>query len=235
VYSAAILYYKGDAAHKGLRESKGEAMSRHLKILGLIAMAVLAIGVISASAASAAPKFTSTGTPTTIHGVQATTNVLTINGGELECESVTFEGTVTGTEAASITVHPTFGGCLAFGRAAEITTTGCNFVLSATGTAEIECEAGKKIIIHVPSGPCTIEFGPQMLGASSVSFTNGGTKGSTTSTVTVTANVTGITYTSTGGACGASGTNGTYTGTVLAKGWTNSAKTTQRGIWWDSV
>jgi hypothetical protein len=210
-------------------------MRRYLKILGLSAMAVLVIGVVTASAASAAPKFTSTGTPTTIHGVQGTTNVFTINGGEVECSTATFEGTMTGTEAASITVHPTYGGCLAFGRSAEITTTGCNFVLSASGTAEIECEGTNKIIIHVPSGPCTVEVGPQMLGAASVSYTNTGTKGSTTSGVTVTANVTGITYTSTGGACGTGGSNGTYTGTVLAKGWTNAAKTTQRGIWWDSV
>jgi hypothetical protein len=209
-------------------------MSRKLKVIGLAAIAVLAVTAMSASAAQAAPKFTSTSSSTFLKGEQKTANVFTTNGGKVECSGALFETPTAqkGTELASVTVHPTYTGCKAFGLSATIETTGCNYVLAAAGTATIECESGKSIKISIPAGACSITVGAQGP-LSSVSYTNEGS--GTTASVLVTANVSGITYTSTGGACGTSGTNGTYTGTVLTKGFTaTGGGGSQVGLAWDA-
>ena len=52
---------------------------------------------------------------------------------------------------------------------------------------------------------CTVTIGPQPVGT--VDYANAGTKN-----LKVTYTLSGIVYTSTGGACGESGTNGTYAG-----------------------
>jgi hypothetical protein len=213
-------------------------MSRKFKVIGLALVAVLAISAVSAGAAQAAPKFTSEGTPTWLTGEQTTKNVFTTNGGKIECTGATFEsGEIKGTELTSVTVHPVYTGCKAFGLAATITTTGCNFVLTAAGTATVECESGKVITISIPSASCTLTVGAQGP-LSSVTYTNSGGAGKLMDIV-VNANVAGITYTSSNSAsaCGASGTNGTYVGGVTVRGYssaTTHTEATQRGITWDA-
>jgi hypothetical protein len=211
------------AAGKYDQRSKTK-MVRNLKVLGLAVMAVLAMTAISASAAQA-QSFTSASETTWLTGEQEEINLFEITGGEVECEVAKFKGgPYAGKKLASVTVHPEYSGCLAFGRNATVDTGGCNYILYAIGTADIECEAGKSIVITVPSGPCNVTVGPQT-GLSSIGYTNvaGGD-------VLVEANVGGIVYTSTGGACGPSGNNGTYTGTVLAQGFSNSTHTTGTNI-----
>jgi hypothetical protein len=210
-------------------------MMRNLKALGLALVAVFAMSAVAASAAQAEHKFTSESTTTYLLGEQKTKNVFTTSGGTVECTGAKFEGgPFSGTELKSVTIHPTYTGCTAFGLNATVETTGCNYIIEAAGkeemgTAKVECEEGKLIRIK-PLG-CEVTVGPQTPTTPTVSFTNEST--GKTADVLVTAEVGGITYTSSGFPCGPSGTNGTYTGSVTTKGYSDSAHKTQVGIKFD--
>jgi hypothetical protein len=216
-------------------------MNRHLKALALAALAVFAMAAVSASAAQAAAKFTSEIEKTTLHGVQETKNAFTPNGfGPVECTGATFEGTSTGLkngtvfEVAAVTVHPTYTGCTAFGLTATITTTGCNYILRASGSVEIECETGKVITINVPSISCTLTIGAQTPGTPTIDYANNNKVGKEAD-VLATATVGDVTYTRTAGMFGCPDTGkATYTGSITFKGYTSAAHTTQVGIKWDS-
>jgi hypothetical protein len=219
--------------------------------LALVAMA--AVGGLSAASASAAAGEIDlachTGADSCfLFGEQATENVLTLNGGSLKCTSAKFTGegtggttatTVTSKEADwtfhTVTLHPEYGGCTAFGQNITITTTGCNYKLTASsktaGNVSIECETGKLITLKGNTTGCTITIGAQTPGNNKVEYANSGT--GSEKDVLVTEKVGeatsggGITYTSSGGACGTSGTNGTIRGTITEKCWTTSAHKTQ--------
>jgi hypothetical protein len=213
-------------------------MIRNLKALGLALVAVLAITAVSASAAQAAHRFTSESSVTFLKGEQKTENVFTTNGGTVRCTTARFEsGELKGTELSSVTVHPTYSGCTAFGFiGATVNTEGCNYIIDAAGegemgTSTIECEAGHEIV--VTAGTCTVKVPAQTPGTPTVDFTNEGS--GATASILVTATVEKIKYTSSGGICGASGENGTYTGTVLTKGFKTSKFTEQTGIKFDTV
>jgi hypothetical protein len=198
-----------------------------LKVLGLAALAVLAVSAVSASGAQAS-QFTSSVASTTLSGTQETTNIFTTGAGAVECEEATFSGTEAGTADGGLgftsqtaTVHPTYGSCTAFGFPAEVNTASCQYELSAGGSTNI-INCATPIKITIPIGGCNVTVGNQS-GLTSVSYANeaGGD-------ILVTANVKGITFTSSGGLCGSSGTTGTYTGSVLTNGGAAN-------IAWDSV
>jgi len=192
-------------------------MSRKLKMIGLAAIAVLAVTAVSASAASAA-SFTSSAETTTLEGSQKTTNVFTTGAGEVKCAVAKFNGTQKGTKSEGLgftsqtaSVHPTYENCTAFGFSATVATNACEYVLHANGETDI-VNCATPIKITIPVAGCNITVGNQN-GLKSVSYTNeaGGD-------ILVTANVAGISFTSSGGLCGSSGTNGTYKGSVLTNG-----------------
>jgi hypothetical protein len=215
--------------------------------LCLAISAMAAVGALSASSASAAAGEIDlachTGADSCfLFGEQATENVFTVTGGNVKCLTAKFTGEGTGGTTATttvskeldwtfhqVTVHPEYGSCNAFGQTVNITTTGCNYVLTASsktaGNATIECETGKVIEIKGNTTGCTVKVGAQTPTTSTVDYANGGT--GSEKDVLVTATVAGITYTSSGGACGASGTNGTYTGSVTEKCWKNVKHTEQ--------
>lgn len=234
-------------------------MTRNLKIVGLAVMAVLAVSAVYASAASAA-LFHSEAQVTELTGEQKTQNVFTVNGGTVKCEIAKFAGKITATGGSgtnwtseTVTVHPTYETCTGFGQNVTINTgteaAGCNYVLNANGTIDkIECAEGQKIVITGKTTGCTVTVGPQVKGTTAgtlvnpnVDYTNEGSK--TTRDVLVTATVgnegtahtsgsiSGVLYTSSGGACGASGNNGSYRGTVTVRGYSNPEHTVQVGVW----
>jgi hypothetical protein len=216
-------------------------MIRKMKVIGLAVVAVLALTAVSASAASAA-EFHSEVSSTKLEGSQTTANIFAITGTSVKttCAVATFAGTQTGLTSPTATVHPTYSGTgggkcelSPLGEAEVVTgtaTAGCNYVLNATsGAVEIECTSGKSIEIKAPG--CTIKIaGGQTVNG--VTYTNTGS--GTTRGITVTANVSGIAYTSSGLLCGtfgisSSGTNSTYTGAVAVKGF-NTTGGAQVGI-----
>jgi hypothetical protein len=182
-------------------------------------------------------RFTSQVEETFLLGAQKTLNVFTTTAGEVQCAEAEFEGTEDevaggglGFEVERATVHPTYSSCTAFGFPAEVNTGVCEYNLYASGTIDIT-NCAIPIKITTPIAGCNITVGNQN-GLSSVSYTNEGS--GSTADILVTANVSGIAYTSSGGLCGSSGINGTNTGGVLTKGFSDSGHTTQVGIAWDA-
>jgi hypothetical protein len=204
-------------------------MIRNLKVLGLAVVAVFAMSAVVASAAMA-ENFHSESSPTTLTGEQSATHEFTTSVGTVTCTTAKFSGNVTGTSVSEVSVHPTYEGCKLSGININvtITTTGCNYrfynVASKSGPVDVVCETGKEITVSGPG--CTVKV-PGQTGKSTVSYTNNGS--GTGRTVTVTAAVEGLKYSTSGLLCGSSTKeNGTYKGPTLVKGFTGGG--TQQGI-----
>jgi len=122
-------------------------MTRKLKTLGVVLIAVFALTAVAASAASAAnytaSKYPTTGTATSAAG----NDVFTFEGGTVEC-AAHYEGTLN--EASSdLTVTSTNTNCKAFGFL-EASVTGCKMTLTAPGLFSTTTHY---------SGACTIKAG----------------------------------------------------------------------------
>jgi hypothetical protein len=148
----------------------------------------------------------------------------------------------------TVVVHPEYTGCTGFGQNVTVVTTGCNYELTANtngatkepgpyveGTVVVTCETGKNIVITGNTTKCTVTVAAQTPTNNIIDFYNEGTKAGETPDVKVRATVgtepleaknTGIKYTSSGGACGASGENGVYRGDVTAKCYSDDEKHT---------
>ena len=147
-------------------------MTRYLKVLGLAVVAVFAMSAMAASAASASYWFKSdaaAGKKTTLKGEQVGSgDTLTTTAGVVKCTGATYTGSALGSTQTSVTLHPVYTGCTAFGFGAEVTTTGCNYVFDVTATnfsatTTIECEAGKEIIVVAKLAgvtKCTVNIKP---------------------------------------------------------------------------
>ena len=223
-------------------------MSRKLRILGLAFVAVLASSALVASAAQAVPTFEAESFPVTIHGTNTIEKEkFTTEAGTVECFS-SFHGEITKTqhekEPSTLTAHPTYTECRAFGfLSATVTTTGCNYVFHATEKTSLDnykahvdvvCEAGKSI--KIVASTCSAEVKGQ------TGLTTAAIKDDTTATpkkdTTVTPNVAGIAYTVTndGFLCPFNGTGaktgGTYTSSeaVTITGQSPTVPATKIGI-----
>jgi hypothetical protein len=95
-----------------------------------------------------------------------TTNVLTLNGGTEKCKKALFSSDeIPGTTFNTLTLHPEYSECTAFGLAATVSTEGCNYVLSTSsataGSMAIECANGKEVLTTVKAAGCTVKIGAQ--------------------------------------------------------------------------
>ncbi|HET7119777.1 MAG TPA: hypothetical protein VFI17_00845 [Solirubrobacterales bacterium] len=146
--------------------------SRHAQTVCIVFVAFL----FMAASAHASPTFEiSGGGEAEVKGTQKTTHVLSIEGNNTECPTVTMNsvGKISN-GATTAALHPEYSKCTAFGFiAATVTTTGCNYRLMASGTSTgspphyigevaVECEAGKEIVISA-GGVCEAKFGSQTL------------------------------------------------------------------------
>jgi hypothetical protein len=167
-------------------------MIRNLKTLGLALVAVMALGVVGASAASAA-EFTAESYPAYAEGTGGAEE-FTTEAGTVKCSTSSYEGATMGEATASYAVHPTYSGCQAFGFVeASVNTNQCDYVFnSVTGSGpysskvDISCSGGSTIVITAAT--CTAKVGGQT-GLSSVTLTNNG------GNVEANPNVTNIAYT----------------------------------------
>ncbi|HEX6665458.1 MAG TPA: hypothetical protein VF081_02555 [Solirubrobacterales bacterium] len=207
---------------------------KSIKTLGLALVAVLAMSAVVASAASAANFMSEGNVEASVEANQSTTHVFSIEGQEVTCTTAQFKTAgLIKSPASSVTVHPVYTGCTAFGFVGStVTTTGCDYVLTAPGTVEsgkvggtieVKCGAGSKIVIV--AGTCEVTVAAQ-------SFTKGLTfenVASSPKTMTLKAAVTGIASTKVkdGFLCPLTGTGaatGTYTGNTLIKAFDSGSK-----------
>ncbi|HKO38803.1 MAG TPA: hypothetical protein VJU14_10585 [Solirubrobacterales bacterium] len=168
------------------------------KKFGLFAAAVFALSAIGAANASAA-QFTASATGT-LSGKATATQVFTTNGGQVKCTTAASSGEIKSTASAEQTVEVKYSGCTAFGFVnTHITPAQYNF--TASGQAHVE-----NTITITPTGAgCSITIHPQ---------TDTITKFTSIFPVVIYHTQKHlIAYTSSGGLCGSSGNNGTFTGT----------------------
>lgn len=140
---------------------------RNLQALGLVLAAVLVSNALLASAAPA--QFTANTYPTTVTSVGEPGNeVITIDGFSAECNGH-FEGTMS--EASTmLTLKGVYSNCKAFGFASgTVDMNGCDFVLHSNGEVDIECPAGKSILVS--AGGCEADIGSQT-GLNNVALSN---------------------------------------------------------------
>ena len=185
-------------------------MIRSPKTVLALALAVLAMSAVVASAASAS-NFTADAYPT---GGTATSekgnDVFSTEAGKVEC-AAHFEVAALSGPSETATVTPTYTNCKAFGfLSATVAMEGCDYVFHTSGVVDVECPEGKAIVITAST--CTATVGSQT-GLESVTLANSGTG------ISAQANVGGIAYTVTkdGFLCPFGGT-GAKTGATYKQG-----------------
>lgn len=174
-------------------------MARNLKALGLTLFAALAIGAMSASAATAEPfDFVSEIANPTITGSPDGKLTWGFDLGKVGCLHVTEEGAGgEATESPHEILTPTFAECTFAGIPANIDVNGCSFEYNTgeieggnfEGDMDIVCAPGKSV--EFTAAGCTITLLAQN-GLKKVTFTNKGEKKGRE--VTVDLNITGVSY-----------------------------------------
>jgi hypothetical protein len=163
-------------------------------VLAVVAFALCAVGAANASAAT----FTASATGS-LTGKALETQVFTVNGGTVKCSTASTSGEIKSTASVEQHVTVKYTGCNAFGFV-NTHITDATYLFTANGEVHL-----LNTVTITPTGAfCHLTVPPQTI--KTVSYSNNGGK------MIVTPNVTGITYTSSGGLCGTSGANGTYTG-----------------------
>jgi hypothetical protein len=153
---------------------------RKLKILALLGISAIAAMALAGTASASefeAEEIEKALSATTLAG-----HVLTLTEKKVECGSTKFEGTTTANSDESLTVHPVYSECKAFGlTGTTVTTTGCDYRFNANtssgmGSLSIVDHAGETcggIVITVdPVGTtCTISI-PKQTSSGALSYTN---------------------------------------------------------------
>lgn len=207
---------------------------------GVVAAALVAAGLFFTTSGAYAADFMSEGNVNvSVQGAQSTTNVFTIEGNNASCPTASLQTAgLIASPASGVTMHPTYSGnCSVFGFInGSITTTGCDYELFAGGSLsggkapaqlEIDCAAGKKIVIV--GGTCEVTIEPNQ------PLTNATVENLATSpkTVNLLFDATGVDAfkVKDGFLCPLNGTgaaNGEYAGKSLLKGFSSGG--TQIGI-----
>ena len=190
-------------------------MKRTFEAFVLVLTSLLAMSAIAISAASAA-EFHSSAHPQNVAASQSESHVLTTDAGTWTCKKAVFQGVTSAKTSPTLTLNPTYEGCIAFGFVeVPVHENGCAYVFHANGTTEIECPSGKKIEITAPF--CTTTVGPQHI-ASGITYSNNAGK----TDIDIVTNLSGIKYNE----CGVSKSNGSYKGRTTVTSSTGS-------IWYD--
>jgi hypothetical protein len=175
---------------------------RCFKKLSVVGLAVLALSALGASSASAA-KFTYNPSSGTLAGHAKTTQVFTVNGGKIECNGAEVTGTIVELSPEKQDYTVTYRECKAFGTS-TVDVSQVTYLFTAIG--QVHLQSTLKVTPTVfGASACTLEIKPQTM--KSADYAGG-------SPMVVTSTITALEYTSTGGICGSSGTNGTYSGSL---------------------
>jgi len=228
-------------------------MNRMLKALGLAMFAVLALGAMTASGASAAGERFHSATEHTIldvtqdgtEGSATGQQIFKTTAGELPCTGVEASVTLTAKTTSEITTTPTFTKCNKIeggkeGLTLHMKMTSCDYLFTAekSGThapVHIQCSTpGDHIHINATflgSEILCMTFPPQTPTGGGVVYHNVRSVENGPRTITIETTVTGIEYTEKG-ACGSAVANdGTWTGNFLVQG-TNTNKE-EVDCWWE--
>jgi len=161
-------------------------MIRKSKVLGPILAAAVAISLISASAASAAPfKFKAEKAFSVLTGKQHAmlSDIFNFDYGSVSCPEATYVGEQKAAETTEFEVAVTYSGCTTLGGLVKVTIdfNGCKHRFKSgeieggkyEGSMDIVCPTGKVIAVTIPM--CTITIPPQN-GVKEVTYINVGAK-----------------------------------------------------------
>jgi hypothetical protein len=179
---------------------------KRITMLGLVMLAVLAIGGASAISVSASGHEFIASTSGTVTGKATDSQVIKTGAGEIECTSASATGQVSEGKATTHKEAVTYGSCVSStGYTPHMSTV--DFEFNANGSAKIENE----VTVALEGAGCSVDIPAQSF-SQGVSYTNESGK------VTATAKITKIHSHGTGGACGKEEeTTGTYTGSIQAE------------------
>ena len=173
-----------------------------IRTMGLALVAVVALGAVAASSASASSFLAH---PTgNILGSGTNTQTFNVFGGQVTCTTATFAGKVEVLQSLHQLVHVVYSGCKAFGTGVEISTALYLF------SADLKVSVQNDIVITSKTGSCSVLVGSA--GNQNLDSVHYGNEGAD---LKVNALVKNITYTASGGICGQAGvtlSNGTYFG-----------------------
>ena len=203
-------------------------------VLSLAIAACLVLGAGTSSRA-AAQEFHTWSAPAYLKGSQATENVFTFAGGTAKCTGAEFKGSTFSNTSSAISLAPSYSGCKAMGQNASISANGCELKLPAPLSSppfevqvgiSVLCPKEKQIVIKLNTAGCEINIPEQ----SPLDFADHANQEFSTQILT-TWTVDSLSYTSTGGICGSSGSSGKYSGSVTIKAYSDLGHTTQTALW----
>jgi hypothetical protein len=155
---------------RGIDQAKerNEEMTRNLKVLGLALVAMLALGAMTAAAASAQQGVLTSDRPVTLDGVElgVGVNILTAFGGKTECQGSTGTGhragatphefIESGESEFTLTPHINQETCvfilLGVSRPMTVTMNGCDYVVHIGETSETADTYGGTVDLVCPEG-----------------------------------------------------------------------------------
>ena len=204
----------GGQSVRSRSQSMGEETG-NFKKLGALAAVVLALSAIGVASASAA-QFTASATGS-LTGEAWENQVFTFNGGTVSCTDGDMSGKIEKTADTQQHVTVNYSGCSAFGFS-TVDISPATYQYTSNGDLHIKNRNNAQETPVIPititptlfgSSICTVTISAQTLDQfdGNVNFSNWGID-----EVRVDPELHNIKYTSTGGACGSSGENGTLTG-----------------------
>jgi hypothetical protein len=214
-----------------LIHEKEQVMVRKFKCFAITAVAAMALVAIPASAASAA-NFQTESSPAYVAGTASGEGFFNLNGWTAKCTSQSYKSNaLSGSVVATVEVEPAYSQCSTLGQKVSFAFNGCKYQLSATSTSAgavaIVCPPEKEIVVTMLTAGCTLKIKGQTPG-SAVAYKGTGIGASRALDLNV--HMENLKWSSSGGICGASGTNGTFQGSFPLKAYTNSALTVQQGL-----
>lgn len=202
-------------------------MTRTLKLIGLSALAMLALTAMAASAQ--AKLFHAEEAPVFVTGEQEESSSFTSHAGTITCKKGHFEGSSETATTETLTITPSYSECTFLGVVGvAVNMNGCDYLFNANGHVSVSGTNCAAAPISFSALGCTVTIGPQTL--TEAVYTNKGE--GTTRDVTVTPNVAGITHTTSALCPGGAGTfnTGVYdNGRATVKGFNEFG--IQQGIW----
>lgn len=211
-------------------------MLRKYGPLAIVLVVALTMGI--AATASSGATFNVEAAPTTLTGAQEGTNTIVTDSGTIHCKTAAYEGTVSTTSAAELTLTPEYKECTLTG-ASEVSVTvhanGCKWTYETAETATTAvrlsgCTEGTSgIVFTAPS--CTITLLTQFTTMGPVHYLNTGS--GATREVKIESTIENLTYTELGPSCkntGAHTTGGKITGKIALTG-ENAETKVHRGVW----
>ncbi len=197
---------------------------------GHLTVAALGLAVLFAHpSAASASGFISGFSPTKVTATSESSQTLTVSTGSVKCTSATLVATLEGYESTELkTSGVAYSGCTFLGSLpATVNMNGCGYGIRSSGGFDVLCPAGKQMTIS--SSGCTISV-PAQTSLGSLTYTN--IESDTAFTVAIA--ITGIKYSYVGLLCGTgAATNGTYAGSLVAKG--ENAAAEEVAIGWEAL